>query len=134
MGAVNLDIGLVVIACIIPFVLIFFNVVVMAYYIDPEAASGHVIAKLAIVSVAHARVACHQSLSHARIPAAATRGPRREQTRTRNSLRIRVRAATSAAPAPLGDRGNYHRAAPRPPPLLNLVAHPLTHPFPPLSL
>jgi len=48
--AVTLDIGLVVIACIIPFVLIFFNLVVMAHFIDPEAAAGHVVAKLAIVS------------------------------------------------------------------------------------
>jgi len=35
---------------IIPFVLIFFNLVVMAHYIDPEAAAGHIIAKLSIVS------------------------------------------------------------------------------------
>ena len=48
--AVTLDIGLIVIACIIPFVLVFFNLVVMAHYIDPEAAAGHVVAKLAIVS------------------------------------------------------------------------------------
>ena len=47
--AVTLDIGLIVVACIIPFVLIFFNLVVMAHYIDPEAASGHVVAKFAIV-------------------------------------------------------------------------------------
>ena len=46
----TLDIGLVVVACIIPFVLIFFNLVVMAHFIDPEAAAGHVVAKFAIVS------------------------------------------------------------------------------------
>ena len=39
--AVTLDIGLIVVACIIPFVLIFFNLVVMAHYIDPQAAAGH---------------------------------------------------------------------------------------------
>ena len=47
--AVTLDIGLIVVACIIPFVLIFVNLVVMAHYIVPEAASGHVVAKFAIV-------------------------------------------------------------------------------------
>jgi hypothetical protein len=46
----ELDIGLIVMACIIPFVLIFFNLVVMAHYIDPNAAAGHVIAKFVIVS------------------------------------------------------------------------------------
>jgi hypothetical protein len=46
----TLDGGLIVVAVIIPFVLIFFNLVVMAHYIDPEAAAGHIIAKLSIVS------------------------------------------------------------------------------------
>jgi LMBR1 domain-containing protein 1 len=44
-----LDIGLIVSATIIPFLLIFFNVIVMAKYIDPEAAAGHFIAKLVIL-------------------------------------------------------------------------------------
>ncbi len=47
---VEVDIGLIVIACILPFILIFFNLVVMAHYIDPNAAGGHFIAKLVIVS------------------------------------------------------------------------------------
>ena len=46
----TLDVGLIVVAVIIPFVLVFFNLVVMAHYIDPEAAAGHIIAKLSIVS------------------------------------------------------------------------------------
>lgn len=45
----DVDIGLIVVACIIPVVLIFFNLVVMAHYIDPQAAGGHYIAKLMIV-------------------------------------------------------------------------------------
>ena len=49
MSSPPLDIGLIVVACIIPFVLIFFNVLVLAHYIDPEAAAGHFIAKLAIL-------------------------------------------------------------------------------------
>ena len=48
--APTLDIGLIVVACIIPFVLVFFNLIVMAHFIDPEAAAGHVVAKFAIVS------------------------------------------------------------------------------------
>ena len=47
--AVTLDVGLIVVACIIPFLLVFFHLVVMAHYIDPEAAAGHFVAKLAIV-------------------------------------------------------------------------------------
>ena len=50
MSAPQLDVGLIVVAVIIPFVLVFFNLVVMAHYIDPEAAAGHLIAKLSIVS------------------------------------------------------------------------------------
>jgi hypothetical protein len=45
-----MDVGLIVVAVVVPFVLIFFNLVVMAHYIDPQAASGHFIAKLVIVS------------------------------------------------------------------------------------
>ena len=45
----QLDVGLIVIACVIPFVLVFFNLVVMAHFIDPEAAAGHLVAKLAIL-------------------------------------------------------------------------------------
>jgi hypothetical protein len=46
----ELDIGLIVVACIIPCVLLFFNLVVMAHYIDPQAAAGHLFGKLMIVS------------------------------------------------------------------------------------
>jgi len=46
---VEVDISLIVISCILPFILIFFNLVVMAHYIDPNAAAGHVIAKFVIV-------------------------------------------------------------------------------------
>ncbi len=44
------DISLIVIACIVPVVLCVINVVIMAKYIDPEAAAGHYTAKLMIVS------------------------------------------------------------------------------------
>jgi hypothetical protein len=46
---VEVDIGLIVIACVLPVILIFFNLVVMAHYIDPSAAAGHFFAKLVIV-------------------------------------------------------------------------------------
>ena len=68
--AVTLDIGLVVIACIIPFVLIFFNLVVMAHFIDPEAAAGHVVAKLAIVSSSTAARAAGAGAAGCRLRAA----------------------------------------------------------------
>lgn len=45
----ELDISLIVVACILPFILIMFNLVVMAHYIDPQAAAGHFIAKFVIV-------------------------------------------------------------------------------------
>lgn len=44
------DIALIVIACIVPVVLIFANLVIIARYVDPSAAAGHYIAKLMIVS------------------------------------------------------------------------------------
>lgn len=45
------DVSLVVTAVVIPFLLIFFNLIVMAHYIDPQAAGGHFIGKLMVVSV-----------------------------------------------------------------------------------
>lgn len=44
-----LDVALISSATIIPFLLVFFNLIVMAKYIDPEAAAGHFIAKLVIL-------------------------------------------------------------------------------------
>ena len=52
MGAATsapVDPGLISVSVIAPFLLIFFNVLVMAHYIDPEAAAGHYIAKLFIL-------------------------------------------------------------------------------------
>ena len=43
------DAGLISVSVILPFILIAFNLLVMAKYIDPEAASGHWIAKLFIL-------------------------------------------------------------------------------------
>ncbi len=65
--AVTLDIGLIVVACIIPFVLIFFNLVVMAHYIDPEAAAGHFIAKFFIVSRAATSACARACARRARV-------------------------------------------------------------------
>ena len=50
---VPVDIALIVIACIIPCLLIFFNLVVMAHYIDPQAAAGHYVGKIMIVGSEH---------------------------------------------------------------------------------
>ena len=43
------DIPLIASAVIIPFLLCFFNLIIMAKYIDPEAAAGHFVAKLVIL-------------------------------------------------------------------------------------
>ncbi len=40
---------LISVSVIIPFLLIFFNLLVMAHYIDPQAAAGHFLAKLIIL-------------------------------------------------------------------------------------
>jgi hypothetical protein len=48
------DIALIAIACIVPVVLIFANLVIIARYVDPSAAAGHYIAKLMIVRAAGA--------------------------------------------------------------------------------
>ncbi|RYG51825.1 hypothetical protein EON66_10355 [archaeon] len=43
------DVALIVIAAIVPFVLTLFNVIVMSRYLDLQATSGHYFAKLMIV-------------------------------------------------------------------------------------
>ena len=49
------DIALIVFACIVPVLLSGFNLIVLARYIDPQAAAGHFIAKIMIVSAATMR-------------------------------------------------------------------------------
>lgn len=49
------DIALIVVACVVPFVLIFFNLVLMGRYLDATATKGHYFAKLMIVRC-HGRV------------------------------------------------------------------------------
>ena len=44
------DASLISFAVIVPFVLIVFNLLVLARYIDPQAAAGHYFAKLMVVS------------------------------------------------------------------------------------
>ena len=44
------DIALIVFAVIVPILLIAFNLIILARYIDPQAAAGHFLAKLMIVS------------------------------------------------------------------------------------
>lgn len=48
------SIELICLAVIVPCILVFFNVIVLAKYIDPEAAAGHYIAKLFLVRSKHA--------------------------------------------------------------------------------
>ena len=42
---------LIALSVIVPCILVFFNVIVLARYIDPEAAAGHYIAKLMLVRI-----------------------------------------------------------------------------------
>ena len=44
------DIALIVFAVLVPLLLIAFNLIVLARYIDPQAAAGHFLAKIMIVS------------------------------------------------------------------------------------
>lgn len=43
------DIALIVVACIMPFILMVVNLVIMAKYLDPSATSGHYLGKLMIL-------------------------------------------------------------------------------------
>ena len=43
------DVALIVISAIVPFILLFFNLIVMGKYLDSQATSGHYFAKLMIV-------------------------------------------------------------------------------------
>lgn len=43
------DVALIVIACVVPVILLFFNLVVMGRYLDPTATSGHYFAKLMVL-------------------------------------------------------------------------------------
>ena len=48
------DVALIVFSAIVPFVLIVANLVILAKYIDPQAAAGHYTAKIMIVGTLQA--------------------------------------------------------------------------------
>jgi hypothetical protein len=57
------DVALIVIAAVVPFILLFFNLIVMGRYLDSTATKGHYIAKLMIVRLLTApQLACTLAL------------------------------------------------------------------------